>query len=254
MFDGMIFDFGARSSDSPLVQSIWRSRSAGGGSFLSTATSRWEMVVTRQRECLTLSLRGPETQASNAPVPEDADFFGITFRHGVFLPGLPKKRLVNREIHLSETLKNDFEFLGSTWEFPTFENAETFLSRLIRADLLAFDPLVEEALRGQAVYLSQRSVQRRFLHVTGLTQKTIQQIERARQASELLQGGAPISATAYQAGYFDQAHLTNALRRYYGQTPAQIASQSQFHSGVFFQDADSLSLYNQVNNNQKEDR
>ncbi len=240
MFDGMIFDFGARSSDSPLVQSIWRSRSAGGGSFISTATSRWEMVVTRQRECLTLSLRGSETQASNAPVPEDADFFGITFKHGVFLPGLPKKRLVNREIHLSETLKNDFEFLGSTWEF--------------RADLLAFDLLVEEALRGQAVYLSQSSVQRRFLHVTGLTQKTIQQIERERQASELLQGGAPISETAYQAGYFDQAHLTNALRRYYGQTPAQIASQSQFHSGVFFQDADSLSSYNQVNNNQKEDR
>ncbi len=235
----MIFDFAARSSDSPLIQSVWRSRSAGGGSFISTAASQWEMVVTCQRDRLTLSLRGPETQASNAPVPEDAAFFGITFKHGVYLPGLPQKQLVNHEIHLNETIKNAFELFGSTWEFPTYENAETFINRLIRADQLAFDPLVEDAIRGKAIYLSQRSIQRRFLHVTGLPLKTIQQIERARQASALLLEGAPISETAYQAGYFDQAHLTNALRRFYGQTPTQIASQSLFHSGVFFQDADS---------------
>jgi len=65
-------------------------------------------------------------------------------------------------------------------------------------------------------------VQRRFVQVTGLTYKTIQQIERAKQAIGLLQSGVPISETTYQTGYFDQAHLTNSLRRFYGQTPAQI--------------------------------
>lgn len=248
----MIFDFDTRSSDSPLIQSIWRSRSVGGGSFISTAVSQWEMVVTQQRDQLTLSVRGPETQASPAPVPENAEFFGITFKHGVFMPQMPKSELVDTAIHLTASMQNRFQFLGSTWQFPTFENADTFIHQLMRAAVLAFDTTVEDALRGQALYLSQRAIQRRFLHVTGLTYKTIQQIERARQASALLQGGLPITETAYQAGYFDQAHLTNALKRFYGQTPAQIAQQAQNHNGVFFQDSGALNIYNQINNNQKE--
>lgn len=248
----MILDFDTRGSDSPLVQSIWRSRSEGGGSFISTAVSQWEMVVTKQRDQLTLSVRGPETQASPAPVPEDAAFFGIIFKHGVFMPQLPKSELVDQEIHLNESIHNAFQFLGSSWQFPTFENVDTFVNRLVRADILSFDTLVEDALQGEMIPLSQRSIQRRFLHVTGLTYKTIKQIERAQQASSLLQSGMPITETAYAVGYFDQAHLTNALKRFYGQTPAQIANQAQFHSGVFFQDADSLKPYNQVNNDRKE--
>jgi AraC-like DNA-binding protein len=232
----MVFDFDARGSDSPLVQSIWRSVSVGGGSFISTAASQWEMVVTKQRDQLTLSVRGPETRASYAPIPEDAEFFGIVFKHGVFMPQLPKGSLVDTAVHLNEAAQHAFQFLGSTWQFPTFENVDTFVSCLVRANILSFDPLVEEAIGGQPPYLSQRSLQRRFLHVTGLTHKTIQQIERARQASALLQGGMPIIEVAGQAGYFDQAHLTNALRRFYGQTPVQIAAQNRLQNGVFFQD------------------
>ncbi len=235
----MIFDFDTRISDSPLVKSVWRSRSEGGGSFISTAVSEWEMVVTKQRDRLTLSVRGPETQASPAPVPEDAEFFGIIFKHGVFMPQLPKSELVDKEIHLHESIKNAFHFLGLTWQFPTFENVDTFINCLVRADILSFDTIVDDAIRGQAPYLSQRSIQRRFLHVTGLTHKTIQQIDRARRASSLLQRGIPITEVAYQAAYYDQAHLTNALKRFYGQTPAQIADQAHLHNGVFFQDESS---------------
>jgi AraC-like DNA-binding protein len=236
----MIFDFDTRSSDSPLVKSIWRSRSEGGGSFISTAVSQWEMVVTKQRDQLTLSVRGPETQASPAPVPEDAAFFGIVFKHGAFMPHLPKSELVDQEIHLSESIKNSFHFLGSTWQFPTFDNVDTFIDCLVRANILSYDTIVEDALRGQTLYLSQRSIQRRFLHVTGLTYKTIQQIERARHAASLLQRGVPATEAVYQTGYFDQAHLTNSLKRFYGQTPAQIADQTHLHNGVFFQDEGSL--------------
>lgn len=235
----MIFDVDTRSSDSPLVKSIWRARSVGGGSFISTAESLWEIVITKQRDQLTLSLRGPETQASSAPVPEDAEFFGVIFKHGVFIPQLPKSELVNKEIHLNASIKNDFHFLGSTWQFPTYENVDTFIDRLVHANILSFDTIVEDALRGQTLYLSQRSIQRRFLHVTGLTHKTIQQIERAQHAATLLLRGIRSTEAAYQTGYFDQAHLTNALKRFYGQTPAQISHQGQLHNGVFFQDEDS---------------
>ena len=107
----MIFDLDTRSSDSPWVQSIWRSCSEGGGSFISTAVSQWEMVVTKQRDQLTLSVRGPETHASPAPVPEDAEFFGVVFKHGVFMPQLPKSELVDQEIHLTSPPKMHFSFL-----------------------------------------------------------------------------------------------------------------------------------------------
>lgn len=218
----MKFSFEYRPSASSLVDSVWRSYSIGGGSFISNAVSQWEMVVTKQKDTITLSVRGPETHASPAPIPEDAEFIGIVFKHGVFMPQFPKSKLVDHAIHLGEHIKNSFHFLGSTWEFPTFENADTFINRLAQVGQLDFDQVVDDTLRGRTQDLSLRSVQRRFLYVTGLTYKSIQQIERARHASSLIQSGVPIPEAAYQAGYFDQAHLTNSLRRFYGQTPAQL--------------------------------
>lgn len=218
----MIVDLGTRPSDLPFVDAIYQARSVGGGSFISNATTQWEMVVTKQCEKITLSLRGPETQASPAPIPEDAEFLGIIFKHGTFMPNLPGYKLVDEEVHLSATGKNTFQLFGETWQFPTFENMDTFIGRLMRKELVSHDQLVADVLRGKVYDLSLRSIQRRFLHVTGLTYKAIQQVERARKAVELLQSGVPILDATHQAGYFDQAHLTNSLRRYYGQTPKEI--------------------------------
>src|SRR5690242_13813280 len=105
----MIVDLDGRASDSPFIESIYGARSVGGGSFTSIAASQWEMVITKQKGKVTLSLRGPETKASPAPIPEDAEFLGITFKHGLFMPALPVYELVDREIHLTATGKNTFE-------------------------------------------------------------------------------------------------------------------------------------------------
>jgi hypothetical protein len=218
----MILDFGTRPSDSPFVQAVYQARSVGGGSFTSIATTQWEMVVTKQKGRLTISLRGPETKASPAPIPDDAEFLGIIFKHGTFMPHLPGNKLVDHEIHLPETTKNSFQLFGGMWEFPNSENVDVFVSRLIRNDLLIQDRVVNDVMRGKTQDLSLHSVQRRFVQVTGLTYKTIQQIERAKHATALLQSGVPILEATYQTGYFDQAHLTNSLRRFYGQTPVQI--------------------------------
>ena len=218
----MIFDLGTRPSDLPFVHALYHARSVGGGSFVSNATTQWEMVITKQMGKITLSLRGPETKASPAPIPEDAEFLGIIFRHGTFMPRLPGNKLVDEEIHLSETGKNSFQLFGDIWQFPNFENVDTFVNRLLRKELLSHDQLVDDVLHGKTRDLSLRSIQRRFLHVTGLTYKTIQQVERARKAVELLQSGVPLLDTTYQAGYFDQAHLTRSLKLLYGQTPGEI--------------------------------
>lgn len=218
----MTFVFDARPSDSSIVDMVWRTQSEGGGSFISSAAGNVEMVITRQQGVTTLSIRGPETKASPAPIPEDAEFLGITFKLGAFLPSLPANELVNGGVHLADASRRTFCLQGSTWQFPNFENADTFVEQLIRQGLLARDPIVEAALQGRLTDLSERSVQRRFRRVTGVTHGVMAQIERARYAQKLLEQGLSILDTVEQAGYYDQPHMTRALKFFIGQTPAQI--------------------------------
>lgn len=223
----MKFVFDTRSSDSSFVEAVWRSHSVGGGSFTSMAGTNMEVVITKQADKTTLTVRGPETKARPAPVPEDAEFVGIIFKMGSFMHPLPPADLVNGGVNLPEASSKSFWLNGSAWQFPDFENTDTFINRLVRDGVLMHEPVVEAALQGHLKELSLRSVQRRFLQATGLTHKTVQQIKRAHKALELLQQGKSILDTVFETGYFDQSHLTNSLKYYLGQTPAQIAQQSQ---------------------------
>src|SRR5207237_3998753 len=110
------------------------------------------------------------------------------------------------------TGRKTFWLNGSSWEFPTYENIDTFVNRLVRQDLLVRDPVVDGVLEDQPRTTSLRSIQRRFLQVTGLPYNAIRQIERARQAMTLLQQDVSVIDTVDQAGYFDQPHLTASLK------------------------------------------
>jgi AraC-like DNA-binding protein len=221
----MSLDLESRRSDSPFVERIWRSRSERPGCFVSIAATQWEMVVMTYRGKSILTVRGPETKASPADYPAGATWLGITFKLGSFMPELPPGGLLDRQdVNLPEATGQSFWLCDSAWEFPTFENADTFVSRLARGDLLVRDPVVEEVLADHPLDLSPRALQYRFQRATGLTRKAIRQIQRAQQAAALLEQGRPIVDTAYTLGYFDQSHLTNSLRRYLGQTPAQLTA------------------------------
>jgi AraC-like DNA-binding protein len=219
----MKFDFDERPSDSPFVDKIWRTQSERSGSFISTAASQWEMVVTTYNGKTTLTVRGPETKATPADYPADAEFFGIIFKLGTFMPHLPLGKLLDRnDANLPEASSQSFWLHGAAWQFPDFENADTFVARLVREELLVQEPVVEAVLQNRPLEMSLRSIQRRFLHATGLTRGTLDQIERARQAMTLLERGLSIADAIYQAGYADQPHLTRSLKRFIGQTPGQI--------------------------------
>jgi AraC-like DNA-binding protein len=82
--------------------------------------------------------------------------------------------------------------------------------------------LVRAVLANRPLDISSRTVQRRFLRATGLTRGTFEQIERAKQATTLLQKGSSIADATLVAGYADQPHLTRSLKRFVGFTPAQI--------------------------------
>jgi len=222
----LVFD--ERSANSSFVEVIWHTHSVSAGDFISVAASNWELVITTFNGKTMITARGPETKASEADFPAHAEFFGITFKLGSFMPHLPLKTLLDRQdATLPEASSNSFWLHGSAWELPTLENADVFVERLIRQGILVRDPVVEAAMQGHTPDMSIRSVQYRFVQATGLTHKTIQQIERARFAVSLLEQGTPTSDTSFELGYFDQAHLTNSLKRFIGRTPAQIAPKSK---------------------------
>jgi hypothetical protein len=224
----MLFTSEVRPSDSSFVQAIWNTQSEGTGSFISPAAIHWDMILMRYRGKTTFTVQGPETKATRASLPSDAEWLGITFKLGTFMPNLlPVYLLDRRDVNLPEATSKSFWLYGSTWEFPTYENADTFVNRLVCAGLLVRDPLVDDVMQGYPLDLSTRALQYRFRRATGMTHKTVQQIQRVRQAATLLEQGNPILDTAYQLGYFDQSHLTNSLRRYLGQTPAQISDALQ---------------------------
>lgn len=218
----MEFNFDERRPDSQYVEAIWRTRSDQPGIFTSSAVSHWEMVLTRHQGRTTLTVRGPETKATPAYGPADAEFVGIKFKLGSFMPHLPVSNLVNGSIVLPGASHRAFWLHGSAVQLPNFDDAEVFVEWLVGDGLLVRDPLVHTVLQGEPHQLSARTAQRRFLNATGLTHSAVQQIERARVATTLLEGGISIADVAYQAGYADQPHLSRHLRRLTGRTPAQL--------------------------------
>src|SRR5262249_15321861 len=189
--------------DSLIIDKIWRARSEPVDSFTSVAVTHWEMVVTKRNGLTYLTVRGPETRATIVPIPEDAEFFGVQFRLGAFLQTLPVDQLVDNALTLPGAGSRSFWLNGSAWEYPTFDNVDVFLRRLMRKGLVARDPVVEDVLQGRRTNLSLRSVQRRIRHVTGLTQAVIRQIERAHQAVALLEAGANILDVVERSDYAD---------------------------------------------------
>jgi AraC-like DNA-binding protein len=211
-----------RPSDSPYVEMITHGRTISDGSTIRPAESHWHMVFVTYRGSAQLIVTGPLTTAGALSWTEGAEVLWIKFKLGTFMPHLPVKDFLNVETSLPEAGRRSFWLNGSTWQFPTHENADTFINGLIRNDILVHDPIVTAALQDQLPEMSLRTVRHRFLRATGLTQSHIRQFDRAKRAAALLQQGVSILDTVYESGYSDQPHLTKSLKRFVGKTPAQL--------------------------------
>lgn len=234
-----LITFEDRASDSPVVERVWRSRSDRPGPFSSLASCHWVMVVTRLAGQAFLTVRGPETRATTAECPGDGEWLGIHFKLGTAMPILPPGVLRDRrDVTLPSASPRSFVLDGGAWEYPTWENAETFVRRLVRAGLVATDARVPDLLRGEGRGRSRRTDQRHVLGATGMTHGTIRQIQRARRATMMLRDGRPIADVVYDAGYYDQAHLGRSLRRFVGHTPTAIAAGHEQLSLLYKTDAD----------------
>jgi hypothetical protein len=216
----------ARRSGSPYVASIMQGRTLSDDSPTRPAECHWHMVFVRKDGEARVVLVGPWTTAGFTHYAEGAEILWVKFELGTFMPHMPAGRFLDTETILPGASNRSFWLKGSAWQFPDYENAETFVDGLVRNGVLLRDPIVDAVLAGRPQGVSPRTVRHRFLRSTGLTQSRIRQIERAQQAATLLQRGKPISDAVHEAGYFDQPHLTRSLKQWVGHTPAQILRSS----------------------------
>ena len=215
--------FEGRGSDSPYIEAVWRGRAGSEYAPICPASSHWHLLFLRQPGRVSVFVQGPLTRATPVTQAEGTEWLGITFAPGTFLSSVPARFLLDAQATLSLCAQTSFELAGSRFQFPDYENVETFVQRLVRKDVLVSDGTVKEVLAGQPPAMSLRTVRRRFLQATGLTYNASSRIERALQAQLLLERGVLLLEAAYQAGYADQSHMTRAFKHFIGYTPAQMA-------------------------------
>ena len=215
-----------RSSDSPYVETVTHGWTISDGTTIRPAECHWHMVLVKHNVQLHSIVVGPWTSAGIVSWKEGAEILWIKFKLGTFMPHLPTKDFIDVETILPGAAVKSFWLNGSAWQFPDYENVDTFVDRLVRSEVLVHDPVVDAALQDQLPEMSSRTVRHRFLQTTGLTQSHIRQMKRAQQATVLLQQGVSILDTVYEAGYFDQPHLTRSLKQFIGHTPSQIIRMS----------------------------
>ena len=226
--DKEFIHFEDRASDHEFIEKVWRCHSDRGDTFLSVAANSFEMALTRLRGKSFFTLRGPETAATAMDCPAEGEWVCIRFKVGTFMPRfLPGTLRDHKDVTLPPATGHSFWLNGSVVEYPSFDNADTFVQRLAKSGLLSRDALVEDTLLRRPANPTLRSTQRHFLRSTGVTYATFRQIERARFATILLREGVSILDVVSHLGYFDQAHLTRSLTRFIGETPAKIMQRNK---------------------------
>jgi len=222
----MSFAYQERVANSPLVKNIWHTYSSGSGVFVAAPDGCWDIIFTKYDGKMYIAVNGQATTAVMVPYGEGAESLGISFKPEAFLTRLPGERLVDAAVDLAIVSKAAFHLDGQTYEIPTFENADSFIKKLLRGNVLAHNDIVGQVLGGHREVVSERTQQRHFLRTTGLTPYYFSQLKRAQKAVILLQQGKRPIDVALEAGYSDQPHMARAIKHIMGRTPAQIASRT----------------------------
>lgn len=230
----MSFLYEKRTIDSPFVSAVWRTEDTSDGMYLAAADGAWDLIFTYRDGNTDVRLSGPSSRATPVNYQNGNRNLGIRLRTGSFLTSLPACTMLDTTIVLPKVRTNAFWFDSTVLEIPTFENVHQFIDKLAEQNLLAQDIVVDSHMRDRELTLTSRSVQRHFLHATGLSPWHHQQIKRAARAVRYLEEGFDILHVVHMLGYADQPHMTRALKRFSGCTPGEIVRRTkrarQIHS------------------------
>lgn len=226
----MRFEHRDTEIDASIIDRVWRTHSDAEDTMTSAARTCWHLILSRRQGRMLASLRGPETRARTTRVPPDTEFLGVRFALGMVLRPHSAASIVDGYVPFPVTDSGRIVIGGEDWEAPTYENVEHFVRRLQDAGLLVQSRL------GYGEHLeagpTKRTLQRRYRAITGLSQTAVRQIDRANAAATMLRDGLDWRTVADTLGYFDQAHLAHALRRYVGRTAREL--QAGDHAAMSF--------------------
>jgi hypothetical protein len=211
-----------RAADSPLIERITQVAYEERTQEWVTPDGCWDIVIFQKPGGTMVFQTGLTTRPVRVENGAGDSFLTISFKPGVFMPRTPGFRTVDTGLVRPLVSSRAFAIDSETFEIPTFENAEQFVTRLVRREVLVRDDLVASALEGRPRAITTRSMQRHFLSALGMTPKQFPQVQRAMHAVDMLRRGIAPAAVATDAGYSDQPHLTRSLKAIMGQTPGQI--------------------------------
>jgi hypothetical protein len=228
------FEHRGTEIDASVVDRVWRARSEAEDTMTSAARTCRHLILSWTQGRLLAGLRGPETRATTAPVPPDTEFLGVRLALGTVLRPHPAAPIVDGYVPFPVTDSGRIVIGGQDWEAPTYENVEHFVRRLQDAGLLVRSRLgaPEHVAEHPEAGPTKRTLQRRYRAITGLSHTAVTQIDRANAAATMLRGGHDWGTAVGALGYYDQAHLAHALRRYVGHTSREL--QAGGHAALSF--------------------
>lgn len=209
--------------NSLLINCVWRAREYWDGkTYDDPANEYWSLSFIRQTNgSLAADLFGPSLKPRVLGSTKGEEYWGIEFNAHVALKEISKGAILNshRSLKISGA---DFHLCGSSYKVPEYADLEAFAIQLEADGTIVSDQRIYRVLTGKHGGFSERSRQRHFKEIAGLTEKQIEQMKRARYAFYLLQCGSTSVEAALTAGYADQSHMIRAFKVLWGQTPARI--------------------------------
>jgi len=221
----MSFTYEDKLIDSLYIDKIWHTHTTGPGVYTAGLDGNWDIIISKTDQSVSVMVNGVGKSAAKVPYVAGIESIGIALKPGVFLQDLKGKAIVNSQHTLEKDGAQYVQISGRLFKIPEFATAEAFVTELANEGILLINLVVSSFNEGRAEGVSDRSLRRHVLQTTGLSPYFFHQIQRAQQATVLLQQGMPIAQVAADAGYTDQAHMTKALKLIIGKTPAQIIAQ-----------------------------
>jgi AraC-like DNA-binding protein len=185
---------------------------------------------------------GPARQAMSPPPADRMLAIGATFHPGAapYLLRTPASELVDRHVDLDAidprlATRMDAALRAAPDPAAAVAALTAVLARHIDAARDRPDPTVRHAVAlldgaattvagaATATAVSERELQRRFVHDVGYAPKTLQRVLRFQRLLGLLgQPRVQLAGAAALAGYADQSHLSREARRLSGLSPRQL--------------------------------
>ena len=223
----MSFTYEDKHPNSLYIDKIWHTYTTSDGVFTAGLDGNWDIIISRAGDKVDVAVNGVGRHAAQVPYIAGIDSVGIALKPGVFLQDFKGKDIVNSQHTLGRGGASYVEISGYRLKIPDFNSAELFVDELVEKGILQINLITSLLGNGSVKGVSDRSLRRHTMNTTGLSPYFFHQIQRAQQATQLLQRGVPIAQVATDVGYTDQAHMTKSVKALMGLTPAQIVARAK---------------------------